>query len=201
MTAMASPRQSELFDASAALPEGFIYREGFLGLAEESALLREIAALPLREASYKQWTAKRRTISFGGQYDFTRNQLDPAEPVPAFLHPLRQRISEWTAIPAAEFAHAMIAEYQPGTQLGWHRDVPQFEVVVGVSLAATARMRFRAYPPRKGQGRATSFIDLPPRSGYWMSGVARWKWQHAISPTKALRYSVTFRTLSRVASR
>ena len=24
---------------------------------------------------------------------------------------------------------------------------------------------------------------------------ARWKWQHAISPTKEMRYSITFRTL------
>jgi hypothetical protein len=25
---------------------------------------------------------------------------------------------------------------------------------------------------------------------------ARWRWQHAISPTKALRYSITFRTMA-----
>jgi hypothetical protein len=24
---------------------------------------------------------------------------------------------------------------------------------------------------------------------------ARWRWQHAISPTKALRWSITFRTI------
>lgn len=197
---MATPDQSELFETSNALPAGFVYREDFLSSAEELALLREISALPLQEARYKQWTAKRRTVSFGGQYDFTRNRLDPAQPVPEFLHPLRQRVSNWTAIPASEFGQAMIAEYGPGTQLGWHRDVPQFEVVVGVSLAGAARMRFRAYPPRKGQGRATSFIELQPRSGYWMSGIARWKWQHAISPTRVLRYSITFRTLRRGAT-
>jgi hypothetical protein len=28
-----------------------------------------------------------------------------------------------------------------------------------------------------------------------MQGDARWRWQHSIAPTKALRYSVTFRTL------
>jgi alkylated DNA repair dioxygenase AlkB len=36
---------------------------------------------------------------------------------------------------------------------------------------------------------------LEPRSAYVLRGVARWRWQHAISPTKALRYSITFRTM------
>ncbi len=39
-------------------------------------------------------------------------------------------------------------------------------------------------------------LDLAPRSAYILEGAARWDWQHAISPTKALRYSITFRTLS-----
>jgi alkylated DNA repair dioxygenase AlkB len=193
---MPAPTQSELFDSSAAGPEGFAYLPNFLSAAEERELLRVIGALPLQEASYKQWTAKRRIISYGGQYDFARNQLLPAQPVPEFLDPLRRRISEWTAIPASEFQHAMIAEYQRGTQLGWHRDVREFEQVVGISLAGPARMRFRPYPPRSGQSRGTSFIELQPRSIYLMCGAARWKWQHAISPTKAMRYSITFRTRS-----
>jgi hypothetical protein len=38
-------------------------------------------------------------------------------------------------------------------------------------------------------------MDLEPRSAYSITGHARWGWQHAISPTKELRYSITFRTL------
>ena len=30
---------------------------------------------------------------------------------------------------------------------------------------------------------------------YVLHDEARWRWQHAISPTKALRYSITFRTM------
>jgi alkylated DNA repair dioxygenase AlkB len=29
-------------------------------------------------------------------------------------------------------SHAQIAEYKTGTQLGWHRDVPEFEFIVVV---------------------------------------------------------------------
>ena len=85
-----------------------------------------------------------------------------------------------------------MTEYRPGTELGWHRDVGQFELVVGVSLAGTCRMKFRAYPP---QPRANIFtLDLEPRSVYVLRDEIRWRWQHSVAPTKELRYSITFRT-------
>jgi alkylated DNA repair dioxygenase AlkB len=97
---------------------------------------------------------------------------------------------------AATVNHALVAEYQPGTPLGWHRDVPNFGVVGGLSLVGHARMRFRPYPHRKGDRAAALKIDLEPRAAYAMRGAARWNWQHAISPTHELRYSITFRTLA-----
>ncbi|HYB98148.1 MAG TPA: alpha-ketoglutarate-dependent dioxygenase AlkB [Candidatus Limnocylindrales bacterium] len=189
-------KQAELFSVPPALPSGFHYQADFLSHAEEERLLATLATLPFREAQYKQFTARRRIVSFGGSYDFSSNELIPAGPVPEFLHPLRERIAEWSGIPAQELTHALIAEYQPGTQLGWHRDVPDFEKITGVSLAGACRMRLRPYPPEKGRRDLTIPLDLPPRSAYAMRGVARWGWQHAISPTKELRYSITFRTLA-----
>jgi alkylated DNA repair dioxygenase AlkB len=189
-------RQPELFAREPDLPAGFQYRTEFVSPAEEQALLDEITKLPLHEAQYKEWTAKRRIASFGGRYDFSNNQLLPAEPIPSFLHPLRVRIAEWIGLPAERFTHSLIAEYQPRTQLGWHRDVPNFEAVAGISLKGHARMRFRPYPPRAERARATLHLDLEPRSAYLMTGPARWDWQHAISPTKGERYSITFRTLA-----
>jgi alkylated DNA repair dioxygenase AlkB len=174
--------------------EGFSYQEEFISLDEERDLLQQIALQPLTESRYRQWTAKRRTASFGGQYDFTHHQLHPAEPIPSFLHPLRDRLAAWAALQPGDFTQASIAEYRAGTQLGWHRDVPDFEVIAGVSLQGMARMRFRPYPPPVGRARASSGIDLQPRSAYIIRDAARWKWQHAISPTRELRYSITFRT-------
>ena len=46
-----------------------------------------------------------------------------------------------------------------------------------------------------GIGGLTLALELQPRSAYCMQGDARWRWQHSIAPTKALRYSITFRTL------
>jgi alkylated DNA repair dioxygenase AlkB len=187
--------QHALFPAAgAAFANGYAYEEDFLSAAEEAALLSEIRQLPFKEAQYRQYLAKRRIVSYGGRYDFSARRLhDDAEPIAPFLHPLRERVAQWSGRSASEFTHALVAEYSPGTQLGWHRDVPDFERVVGISLNTAARMRFRRYPP---QPRARSIaIELAPRSIYRLEGEARWEWQHSVPPTPGLRYSITFRTL------
>lgn len=176
-----------------ALVRGYVYEPNFLSEAEEAALIGAIRTLPLKEAEYKQFQAKRRIQSYGGRYDFSANRLLEAEPIPAFLHPLRRRVAEWTGRSAESFAQALVAEYAPGTQLGWHRDVPNFELVVGVSLASPCRMRFRRYPPKPRE--RSIAVELAPRSIYKLEGEARWEWQHRITPTPGLRYSITYRTL------
>jgi alkylated DNA repair dioxygenase AlkB len=186
--------QHTLFPVDAsAFADGYAYEAEFLSPAEESALVAEIQRLPLAEAEYKQFRAKRRIVSYGGRYDFTAQKLNDGEPIAPFLLPLRARAAAWAGVPAEDFTHALVAEYSPGTQLGWHRDLPNFELVVGVSLNTAARMRFRRYPP---QPRAKSIaIELAPRSIYRLRGEARWDWQHSVPPTPGLRYSITFRTL------
>lgn len=176
-----------------ARPEGWRYQTEFLSVAEEHELLQRIAALPLQAARYREWTARRRIVSFGGRYDFSHHRLDPAEPIPAAFEPLRARVAAWGELTPAQLTHATVAEYQSGSQLGWHRDVPEFEAVLGVSLAGRARMRFRPFPHQKGS-RTLFVMDLEPRSIYLMRGPVRWRWQHAISATTELRYSITFRT-------
>jgi alkylated DNA repair dioxygenase AlkB len=185
-------KQADLFPR--VLPNGLVYRGEFLSRAEEQALLEIIATLPLQEAQYKEFTARRRTVSYGSSYDFSSNQSLSAEPIPEFLHPLRCEVAAWSGEPAESFVQALIAEYRPGTPLGWHRDVPEFELVVGISLAAPCRMRFRPYPWSAERKKDVFTLDLEPRSAYIVSGHARWGWQHSIPPTKALRYSITLRT-------
>ena len=187
-------KQADLLNADDGLPAGLNYEPGFLGVQQEKELLEAIGSQPLQEAQYREWKARRRIVSYGGRYDFTHRELGEAPPIPEFLYPLREQIARWAGVLPAHIHHAVIAEYRPGTQLGWHRDVPDFERVMGVSLGGRARMRLRPYPPKRG-ARAAVTLDLEPRSAYSFSGPARWQWQHAISPTKELRYSITFRTL------
>jgi alkylated DNA repair dioxygenase AlkB len=187
--------QGALFGEDSALPSGLVHRENFLDAREEAALLDGIASIALREAQYREYTAHRRVASFGAGYDFDANELTPAPVIAPFLLPLREKIAAWSGTPAEEFGYALVSEYRPGTQLGWHRDVPHFEKVVGVSLGGHAVMRFRPFPPRKAARILT--LALSPRSAYILQGDARWKWQHGIAPTHELRYSITFRTRRR----
>ena len=184
--------QHDLFSQHRALPTGLRYAEDFVSAADEAALLAELERLPFANAQYKEWTANRRIVSYGGRYDFSKNELEPAGPIPPFLLTLRAAAARFVGVPAAELTHALVAEYRAATQLGWHRDVGEFGIVVGVSLGGACRMRFRRYPPEKG---AKVFnLELAPRSVYVMRDEIRWRWQHSVARTKELRYSVTFRT-------
>jgi alkylated DNA repair dioxygenase AlkB len=188
--------QSELFASAPLLPPGMAYREEFLGRAEEQALLTRLATLPLEEATYKSFKAHRRVALFGWLHDFDTNVLRPAAPLPDFLAPLRDRVAAWMGEPPEALAQALVNEYRPGVQLGWHRDVPSFARVAGVSLGAACRMRFRPYPVRANRREGAMALELAPRSAYLLDGNARWRWQHAVPPVPALRYSITFRTMA-----
>ncbi|RZL92688.1 MAG: alpha-ketoglutarate-dependent dioxygenase AlkB [Variovorax sp.] len=191
--------QGELFGDGRheAAPEGWAYEPRFLSAAEEAGLITWIERLPLAPMRYKQYVARRRGLSFGGHYDFDANRLVPSPPMPQELAPLVEKAAAWLGRAPESFIHALIAEYRPGTPLGWHRDVPDFEEVVGVSLAGEGEMEFRRYPPRSLRndplgGRLR--IAIEPRSIYRIAGPARWEWQHAVVPSPTLRYSITLRT-------
>jgi len=193
------PDQLALFgelpeNAGAALPDGWAYRADFIDDDEEAALLQAIATLPLQEARYKGYTARRRVAGFGLSYDFDDNRLLPAPDMPAAFQPLRARAAAWIGVAPEALGGVLVAEYRRGVPLGWHRDAPHFETVVGVSLAGTARMRFRRYPPLQPKKADVLSLELAPRSAYVLRAEARWGWQHSVAPTPELRCSITFRT-------
>lgn len=190
-----SSHQLSLFDDELALPPGAVYGDDFLSAAEETTLIELLRALPFEAAQYKGYAAKRRVVSYGGRFDYDANRLLPGPPLADALHPLRQKVADWMALKPDALAHVLVAEYAPGTSLGWHRDVPDFEDVAGVSLGSVAQMRFRPYPPDQPHARDIVRLWLAPRSIYRLSGPARWDWQHSVAPVPALRWSVTFRTL------
>jgi alkylated DNA repair dioxygenase AlkB len=193
--------QAALFDDLApspgALPDGLVYQDGFLSAPEEAALIELIARLPLQEARYKSYTARRRVVSYGGRFDYDANELLPSGALIEELHPLRGRVAQWAGVAPEALAHVLVAEYLPGTPLGWHRDVPDFEDVYGVSLGSTALLRLRPYPPVRPKREDIIKLPVQPRSIYALRGTARWGWQHSVAPVDAARWSITFRTMRR----
>jgi len=172
-------------------PEGFRYELNFLTQAEHAELLRIFQTLPFAPFDFHGYIAKRRIVEYGWEYDFGTRKATTAQPLPDYLIPLRERAADTAGIAPQELVEAVVTEYPPGAPIGWHRDVPQFETVIGISLASACRMRFKPY---KAEGKVVSVI-LEPRSLYVMSGAARWKFQHSIPALEQLRYSITFRTL------
>jgi alkylated DNA repair dioxygenase AlkB len=183
---------SDLF-AAEALPPGLSYRPDFISPEEETGLLRHIADLALAPAPYKGFTALRRTASYGAAYDFDAQRLNSAPDLPDFLVGLRARVADTLGVPPERLAQALVTEYRTGTPLGWHRDTPEFDLIGGVSLAGDCEMRWRRYPPQPRP--AVLSLRVARRSLYLISGEARSGWQHSVAPTRALRYSITFRTL------
>lgn len=199
---MATAHQPDLFGApepapAAALPEGMRYTPDFLTHDDEAALVARIEALPLAPMKYQNYTALRRVVSYGGQYDFSAHRLTAADPLPDWLAPLCASAAAWIGVAPDAFVQALVAEYRPGTPLGWHRDVPDFEDIVGISLGGEAVLRFRPYPPDAPRKADIVKLTAVPRSIYLLRGPARWEWQHSVAPTKALRYSITLRTARR----
>lgn len=190
--------QRQLFEGSAC-PPGFEYRADFITTAEERRLLDELARLPFTRVEMRGVVARRQTAHFGWTYGYYSRRARAGPPLPEFLVPYRDRAAQWARIEPDRFVEALLTKYPEGAPIGWHRDAPMFgEVIAGISLGAPCRMKFRPYvSPSEivGARRTTHEIELAPRSGYLIAGVARHDFEHSIPAVAALRYSITFRTL------
>jgi alkylated DNA repair dioxygenase AlkB len=182
---------ADLFDLPV-IP-GLRYQESIIGRAEEQALVGELLAADLAPFRFHGWTGNRKTKSFGWRYDFEDASFSPAEPLPSWLLSLRRTVARFAGLAPDEFVHVLLARYDAGAGIGWHRDRDVFDQVVGISLAAQATLRFRR---RTSRGFDRARLEVAPASAYLLSGESRWDWEHSIAPGSERRFSITFRTLS-----
>lgn len=173
-------------------PEGFLYQSDILPPDEEQALVERIRDLPLKEFEFHGYVGKRRTFSYGWQYDFGEARLQPTEEIPAYLHRVRERAAAFAGLQPEELPHALVTEYGPGAAIGWHRDKGVFGDVVGISLLSPCNFRLRR---KTGTTWERYSLSVEPRSVYLLHGAARTEWEHSIPGVDRLRYSITFRSL------
>jgi len=181
----------DLFDA--AFPPGLTQAEDIVTPAEESRLIAHIDAAPLEPFRFQGWLGKRLTHSYGWRYDFDTARFAATEPLPDWLLPLRARAADFAGLPDQDFVHALLIRYDPGAGIGWHRDRPLFEHVVGISLGNPATLRLRR---RVGDKFQRASAALTPRSIYHLAGEVRHEWEHSVAPMAVPRWSITFRSLS-----
>ena len=179
---------------------GLGYAEALVDAHEEAALIEALAATELAPFRFQGWTGKRLTTSFGWRYDFDDASFAETAPLPDWLLPLRDKTAGFARLEPEALMQSLVTRYDPGAGIGWHRDRPVFEEVVGISLGAPAVLRLRR---RTEGGFERRTLPLAPRSAYHLSGEARHEWEHSIAPIDATRWSITFRSLSdkgRIAS-
>ena len=169
------------------------YAPDLISVGEEQSLLQELPALPFREFEFHGFLGRRRVVSFGWHYDFNGGGLKKAGDVPGFLLPVRDRAAQLADLPPSALEHALLIEYGPGAAIGWHKDRPAFDVVIGISLLSPCTFRLRLKVGATWERRS---LIGEPRSAYLLRGPARTEWEHSIPPLETLRYSITFRSLA-----
>lgn len=188
--------QPDLFgrsDAPALPVAGLALAPDLINPQEEAALIAWIDAAPLTPFKFQQWEGKRLTCSFGWSYDFTNGAFAEADPLPDWLLPIRDRAAHFAGLPPADLVQALLIRYDPGAGIGWHRDRPVYEHVIGLSLGSPADLRLRR---RKASGFDRATVPLAPRAIYHLSGEVRHDWEHSIAAMDVPRWSITFRSFS-----
>jgi alkylated DNA repair dioxygenase AlkB len=191
---VATRRQPGLFEGGDAPPEGFRCEREFLTAAAHDELLVRVSRLEFGEVRMRGVVARRRVAQFGWRYSFESFKLTPGPEPPEYLGWLQRQAESFAAAQPGSLSEILVTEYRPGATIGWHRDAPPFDIVVGLSLGASCRFRFRRQAPG---GWETKEYALPPRSIYLLDGPARRDWQHSIPAVRDLRYSITFRSLKK----
>jgi alkylated DNA repair dioxygenase AlkB len=155
-----------------------------------------IKQLPLAPFQFGQFEGKRRVLSFGRHFNFSTQTLERAGAFPAWIVPTIRALENAEGFVEGAIGHVLFTEYEPGTGIGWHRDKKQFDKIFGLSLGAPCDFRFR----RKAGARWDRFVlRAEPRSLYTLAAESRSDWEHSIAPMQAVRFSVTFRTMTDAA--
>jgi alkylated DNA repair dioxygenase AlkB len=181
----------DLFDTPV-IP-GLATASDFLSEEEEHRVIVAIDAVDMTPFRFQQWTGKRLTHSFGWKYDFQSSALSRSEPMPDWLLAIRDRAAAFAGLAPDELVQSLLIRYDEGAGIGWHKDRPIYEHVIGISMGAPAAMRFRR---QRGRGWERTSSPLEPRGIYHLSGEVRSDWEHSIVEMDRTRYSITMRSFS-----
>ena len=184
-----------LFPLETFLPGGFHYYEDFIGEGEENELITAIMGMDLHSLLFQGFEAKRKTASFGYDWNFEKRTLSKGKDIPPVFDSLLNKVATKLNKAKNDFAELLVTEYPVGSVINWHRDAPPFNTIAGISLQSDCIFRLRPHGKIKQNRKSIISFPVKRRSFYIMKGIARTEWQHSIAPVKEVRYSITLRTL------
>ena len=129
------------------------YAASVLTVEQERAIVEAIRPLPFKEFEFHGYLGKRRVVSFGWKYDYTRRSLEPTREIPGVLLDARRIAADFAGMPADDLQQILVTEYDVGAGIGWHRDKGEFGQIVGLSLLSYAVNLFILSMGRLGTGR------------------------------------------------
>jgi DNA oxidative demethylase len=108
--------QSDLFDRPG-LP-GLALAEAIVTPSEERALIASIDGVELSPFRFPGWLGKRLTASYGWRYNFDTGSFGPADPIPDWLLPLREKAAGFARLTPDDLVQALVIRYDPGAGIG-----------------------------------------------------------------------------------
>ena len=183
--------------------QGLVYIPNFLTEKEEIDLLQFL--------NCQKWNTvlKRRTIHFGYTYNYRQRSVtedDYLGKLPSEFVWIKERIRN-CGVSDLDFDQVIVNEYLPGQGIGAHIDQQQMfgPDVITISLGCKVPMVFTD----RG-GNTTHDVWLDRKSLALLSGDARYKWTHSITPKisdidpetgfamkRNTRVSITFRKVNK----
>lgn len=94
-------------------PMGLRYTEAVVSPEVQGDLIDRARTLGFAPFDFRGFKGNRRTVSFGSRYDFTHSRVEPADPMPDWLKPLRAAAAVFADILETELVQALVTEYAP----------------------------------------------------------------------------------------
>jgi alkylated DNA repair dioxygenase AlkB len=176
---------------------GLYNKKEFITQDEEVQLLKYINSQPWNTS------LSRRTQHYGYLYNYSNsNVLKSTIAIPPQLLVYKQRLEAYLKpLCVVNFDQCIINEYTPGQGIAPHIDHTGHFGPIVVSLSLGSACTFEMYGGPTSDNNAAYDMILEPRELCILSGVARYKYQHAIPKTKkdrtGTRISITFRTINK----
>src|SRR5690349_15414675 len=98
--------------------QGLSYLADWITTEEEQDLLAHIDAFSFSEVRMHGATAKRKVVHFGWNYGYDSWRIEPTDPIPPWLLPVRERAATLISVPPETVEEVLISRYAPGAGIG-----------------------------------------------------------------------------------
>ena len=154
--------------STAPLIAGLDYRDELISASRGARADRAADALDLAPFRFHGWLGNRKTQSFGWRYDFDDASFAPAEPIPDWLQPLRDKAAAFAGLSRRTISSTSCSPATIPAPASAGTATATCSRRSSASRSARRRRCASASARRRGFRRAS--LDVAPRSAYLLVG-------------------------------